>query len=201
VTPLRSRYVTVDLAILGELPAVVEAEDDVSVVLSLALRPPDGLDRAVARGPVRVECISPRGIQRITGTAAWSPASPEELRVTRDDVAIVQRRDTVRVEAVVAATVAEAGRAASAETTTLNLSGTGLLLRDPLELAVGTHVRVLLTMEDGGAPVAITGRVVREFGTSDKGIHIDAISREDQNRLTRFITERQRAALRIARGG
>lgn len=198
--PLRSRHVTVQIAIVGELPAVVETEDETAIVLTLAVQPPPGLDRAVERGDVRIECISARGIQHVTGTAAWSPSTPDRLRITRKAVDVIQRRDTVRVQAVMAATLSELGaKAKTAETTTLNLSSTGLLLRDPLELELGTRVRVLLTMEDGAPPLAIDGSVVRELG-DQKGIHIESISREDQGRLTRIITERQRAELRLARG-
>lgn len=201
MTPLRSRYVTVALGMIGELPAVVEAEDDTAIELSLSVQPPPGLRRALDR-PVRIECISPRGIQRVTGTASWDAARPDRLSVRRDGDDVIQRRETVRVQAVIAATLTVPGAApASAETTTLNLSGTGLLLRDPLELPVGAQVRIHLGLDDGGAPLAVTGRVVREAGRDEKGVCIEEISHADQARLSRFITERQRAELRIARGG
>ena len=35
---------------------------------------------------------------------------------------------------------------------------------------------------------------------SEKGVHTEEISREDANRLGRFINEKQRAELRMARG-
>jgi hypothetical protein len=201
MSPFRSRYVTVALAVIGELPAVVEAEDDTEIELSLSVQAPPGLDRALDR-PVRIECFSPRGIQHVTGIASWDAALPDRLRIRRLDDTVIQRRETVRVQAVIAATLSLADApAAGTETTTLNLSGTGLLLRDPLELPIGTHVRVHLGIDDGGAPLAVTGRVVREAGGDQKGICIEEISAADQIRLTRFITERQRAELRIARGG
>jgi hypothetical protein len=201
MTPLRSRYVTVTLAVIGELPAVVEADDESAVELTLSVQPPPGLARALDR-PVRIECVSPRGIQRVTGLATWDPARPDRLHVRRDGDDVIQRRESVRVQAVMAATLTSADAVSnSAETTTLNLSGTGVLLRDPLELPIGTRVRVHLGLDDGGAPLAVTGRVVREAGRDAKGICIEEISAADQNRLTRFITERQRAELRISRGG
>jgi hypothetical protein len=200
MSALRSRYVTVQLAVVGDLPAVVETEDETGVVLSLAVQAPPGLQRALDR-PVRIECISARGIQRITGTASFDAAQPDRLRVRRDDADVIQRRETVRVDAVIAAKLTVVDAATSADTTTLNLSGTGLLLRDPLELPVGTCVRVHLGLEDGGPPLAVTGCVVREARRDEKGIRIDEISRQDQSRLTRFIADRQRAELRVARGG
>jgi hypothetical protein len=198
MTPLRSRHVSVELAILGELPAVVESEDASSVVVSLVVAPPPGLDRAVERGPACVECVSARGIQRVTGTAAWRPSAPAELRVTREDDAVIQRRGTVRVDAVLPASITDMRTAKRVETTTLNVSATGLLFRDPVALPVGTPVRVVLDMESG-APVNALGRVVREAGQDEKGVHVDEIARDDQDRLMRYITDRQRAELRIAR--
>ena len=199
MTPLRSRHVSIELAILGELPAVVESEDETSVVVSLVVAPPPGLDRAVERGPVCVECVSGRGIQRVSGTADWRPSAPAVLRVTREDDAVIQRRGTVRVSAVLPASITDMRTAKRVETTTLNVSATGLLFRDPVALPIGTPVRVVLDMDGGGAVEAV-GRVVREAGQDEKGVHVDEIARGDQDRLMRYITERQRTELRIARG-
>jgi len=195
MTPLRSRYVTVRIAALDSLPAVVESETERTVVLSLAVRTPDGLARALDR-PVRIECSTPRGIQRVTGTAQWDPARPDELRVQRESDELIQRRDAVRVDAVVPGLlIAVDGDSARAATTTVNVSGTGLLLRDPLGLALGDRVRVQLEL-DAGPPVAVDGRVVREAG-ENKGLQFEAVSRIDQDRIARFIAERQRAELRM----
>ena len=70
---------TVLLAQIGGLPAVVEAEDDTDILLSLSVQAPAGLARVLDR-PVRIECVSARGIQRITGHATWSPDAPDQLR-------------------------------------------------------------------------------------------------------------------------
>ncbi len=205
---LRSQYVTVQLAQIGGLPAVVESEDEGQVLLSLATKVPAGLDRVLDR-PVRIECVSARGIQRVTGRAEWTPDQPEQLRVTKEDDALIQRRDAVRVQAVAPAVVtvlamppAGDGPQAPApsaplKTTSLNLSTTGVLVR--AELPMGTQVRVELDLEPAEPPVVLTGRIVREE-RDEKGVCIDDISRLDQNRLNRFITEKQRAELRMSRG-
>ena len=202
MSPFRSRYVTVQVAIVGELPAVVETEDDRDIVLSLATKAPPGLDRMLDR-PVRVECVTPRGIQRVTGTASWDAASPDFLTVRRDSDDLIQRRETVRVQAVVPVKLIATGgeHQGSAESSTLNLSATGVLVKDPIGLPLGTPVRVEMTVDDDGGPLIVSGRIVREAGRDEKGVQIDEISRIDQHRLTRLITERQRAELRIARGG
>jgi hypothetical protein len=205
---LRSQYVTVQLAQIGGLPAVVESEDDGQVLLSLATKVPPGIERVLDR-PVRIECISARGIQRVTGKAAWSPSEPEQLRITKEDDDLIQRRDAVRVQAVAPAVVTVLAMPPAGEgppltppsgplkTTSLNLSTTGVLVR--AELPMGTTVRVELELEPSEPPVVVTGRIVREE-RDEKGVHIDEISRLDQNRLSRFITEKQRAELRMSRG-
>jgi len=199
MNPLRSRYVTVRIAAHDSLPAVVESETDRTVVLSLAVRAPKGLERALAR-PVRVECSTPRGVQRVTGVAHWDPARPDELRVQRESEELIQRRESVRVDAVVPGLlIAVEGQSARAATTTVNVSGTGLLVRDPLGLAIGERVRLELELEAGARPVAVEGRVVRDAGADAKGLQFEAVSRGDQDRLARFIAERQRAELRIGR--
>jgi hypothetical protein len=209
MTPLRSRYVTVALAQIGELPAVVETEDDGQVVLSLAVQAPPGMNRVLDR-PVRIECVSSRGIQRVTGAAAWTADRPDQLCITKEEDDTIQRREAVRVQAVIPVVItvvsvppgedpAPAPPAEALKSTSLNVSTTGLLLRDPAGLPIGTQLRVELELEPGGPPVALTGHIVREV-KDEKGLLIDEISRPDQNRLSRYITERQRAELRTSRG-
>jgi hypothetical protein len=202
MSPFRSRYVTVQVAVVGELPAVVETEDEQGMLLALATKAPPGLSRMLDR-PVRVECTTPRGIQRVVGTATWDAASPDLLTVRRDSDDLIQRRDTVRVQAVVPARLSVTeGDKVSADTTTLNVSVTGVLIKDPLKLALGTPVRLELALDyDSPTPLVATGAIVRDGGHDEKGVHIKEISRPDQSRLTRFVTDRQRAELRIARGG
>jgi PilZ domain len=202
---LRSQYVTVLLAQIGGLPAVVEAENDDEIVLSLSVRVPPGIDRVLDR-PVRVECISARGIQRVTGRAEWSPDNPDQLCITRESDDTIQRREAVRVQAVAPAVVtvlalplgADGTPPAPLKTTSLNVSTTGVLVR-AAELVSGTRVRVELEIEPGEPPLVVAGLVVREE-RDERGICIDDISRPDQDRLSRYVTEKQRAELRMARG-
>jgi hypothetical protein len=204
VSRLRSQYVTVLLAQIGGLPAVVEAEDDAQILLSLAVQAPAGLERVLDR-PVRIECVSTRGIQRVTGHADWSPEHPDQLRITREVDDTIQRREAVRVQAVAPAVItvvalppgAEGSPPAPIRTTSLNVSTTGVLVRAP-ELALGSRVRVELELETGEPPIVLAGMVVREVG-DERGICADDISRLDQNRLSRYVTDKQRAELRMAR--
>ena len=210
---LRSRYVTVRLPPHGELPAIVEAEDDAEVVLSLAVQAPPGIDRLVGRD-VRVESVSPRGIQHVTGPVAWSPDQPEFLRVAKLSDDVIQRREAVRVQAVVPAVVTVLAVPALAvadadapvtpppalpvRTTSLNVSSTGLLVVDDGALPLGARVRIELALAAGEPAVVVVGTVVREQG-HEKGVHTEEISPDDQHRLGRFINEKQRAELRMTR--
>ena len=201
---LRSQYVTVLLAQIGGLPAVVESEDDDQILLSLSVQVPAGIDRVLDR-PVRVECISARGIQRITGRAVRPPDQPEQLCVIRETAEEIQRREAVRVQAVAPAVVTVLALPPGTDgtppgplaTTSLNLSSTGLLVRAG-DLPPGTRVRVELEIDSDEPPLVVAGVVVREI-RDERGICIEEISRPDQNRLSRYITEKQRAELRMAR--
>ena len=93
--------------------------------------------------PAMVELTTARGVRQMHGLVDPDAGHPEVLHVRRtgqEDV--IQRRDWVRVEAVVPIKVliTEANGKAF-ETTTVNLSGGGLLLRDPVGLAVGSCSR------------------------------------------------------------
>ena len=74
-----------------------------------------------------------------------------------------------------------------------------MLFRDPAALPLGTQVRVEIDLEHGADPVVLTGEIVRAVN-DEKGVRIDEMSRADQQRLSRYITEKQRAELRMGRG-
>ena len=61
-------------------------------------------------------------------------------------------------------------------------------------------MRVELKLPDG-PPLRALGRVVRDGAEADqKGIRLDGLARADEDRLMRFIREREVQALRAARG-
>jgi c-di-GMP-binding flagellar brake protein YcgR len=148
-----------------------------------------------------VEATTARGIQRFTGTLQLTPNRPEMLRViVQGEAERIQRREWARVEAIVPINVKVLDDAASGgKTTTLNVSGGGVLITDPWHLALGLDVRVEIEPAPGEEPIRGLGRVVRDAGPEQKGIRIDDMSREDEDRLIKFIRERERAALRTGR--
>jgi hypothetical protein len=67
-------------------------------------------------------------------------------------------------------------------------------------MPLGLDVRIELQAEPGAEPIRALGRVVRVAGQDEKGVRIDSISREDEERLVRLVRERELAALRMSRG-
>jgi hypothetical protein len=79
------------------------------------------------------------------------------------------------------------------------VSGSGVLIKDKWRLPLGIDVRIEVHLEPGGEPLRALGRVVRYSSDEEKGIRIEDMSRNDEDRLIKFIRERERAELRMAR--
>jgi c-di-GMP-binding flagellar brake protein YcgR len=182
---------------LGALPATVEATGGEEVVASLAVPEP-----RVARlhgADVIVEWTTARGIGRLLGQLELVPARADLVRVAvHGNVERIQRREWARVEAAVPVRVHTIEEDVGGETVTLNVSGGGVLLKDHWQLPLGADVQLELLIDP--APVRALGRVVREAARDEKGVRIDSIARADEERLLRFVRERERAEMRAARG-
>lgn len=189
--------VVIQLPGAGRLPARVDTDDGKTLVVVLVLQP----EERPAPIPERrgsLEWTTRRGLHRLSGTVHSDAHRPEVLRVVRDgDERVVQRRDAVRVEVVVDLEVQVAGSEERAETNTLDVSSGGFLMRDPLDLELETVIDVELRVE----PTPIRGRavVVRERRRGEKGVRFEEMHPDDRHRLVRFIAERQRLELKVAR--
>jgi c-di-GMP-binding flagellar brake protein YcgR len=86
------------------------------------------------------------------------------------------------------------------ETSTLNLSGGGVLVRDLWRLPLGIDVQIELVVDPEAPPIRALARVVRDGGPERKGLRFEDLSPQDSERLMRFVREKERAALRISRG-
>jgi hypothetical protein len=116
------------------------------------------------------------------------------------DVERIQRREFVRIPAILDVSVNGVDEPLGGETTTRDVSGSGIQIADPWNLPLGLDVRVELHLP-GGDPVRSLGRVVRAGAEADqKGIRLDGLARADEDRLMRYIREREVQALRAARG-
>lgn len=179
------------------LPALVDDDDDEVLTLVLSVAPEAKL---VRDRRVTVEAASQRGVVRVFGTVRGDAARPELLRLRRDEAEVVQRRDNVRVEAALPVAVVRVGKLkVRRETETVNVSVSGLLLRDPLGLPLGLPLEVELALDPASPPLLLEGTAVRAGGGELKGIHFGELSPADEDRLLRFVTDRQRLALQMAR--
>jgi c-di-GMP-binding flagellar brake protein YcgR len=201
-TPLlaNGEQVSVVLPHVGGLPATVESTRGQAVTLVLAVA--DDRVKRLNGAHVAIEKTSGRGIQRFNGTLAVAGKAGELLTVTLEGEAErVQRRAFVRMPAILPIKVISLEKGVKAgDTTTINVSGSGVLIKDKWRLPMGIDVRIELQLEPGGEPLRALGRVVRYSSEEEKGIRIEDMARTDEDRLIKFIRERERAELRVARG-
>jgi hypothetical protein len=190
-------HVQLSLPHVGLLPATVSAIEAGAIVLVLAVKDPRV--KRLAGQEVAVEYKTGRGIQRFGGILQID--SGETLRVVmQGEAERIQRREWARVDAHLPIQVKGIDEPVGGETQTLNVSGGGVLFKDKWNMPLGIDVRIELLPEPGAQPIRALGRVVRVAGPEEKGIRIDSISREDEERLVRLVRERELAALRMARG-
>jgi hypothetical protein len=180
------------------LPARVDTDDGTVLTVVLVLRP----EQRAFPVPVRrcsVEWTTRNGLHRVSGTVSSVDPRPEVLHVVRDDGSeqVEQRREAVRVEVVVEAAFTVVGAEDRAETNTLDVSSAGLCIRDPLDLDVNVVIDVELRIAP--APVRARAVVVRARRPGEKGVRIEEIGPDDHHRLARFVVERQRLELKVAR--
>jgi hypothetical protein len=200
VTLPAGQKVTVRLQYVGALPATVEASNP--GMLTVALAVPDTRINRLDGSDVSVESTSARGIQRFGGRLVLRGRNDVFDIEVGSDCERIQRREWARVGTVVPIRVepidepdVEAG-----ETSTLNLSGGGVLIRDPWRLPMGVDCRVEIMIDATQPPIRALARVVRDAGPEQKGLRFDDIEPQDSERLMRYVRERERAELRMARG-
>ena len=194
--------VSVRLQYVGALPATVEATTATSLTVALAV--PDARINRLDGTDVAVESTSSRGIQRFSGRLVLRGRSDVFDIEVGGDMERIQRREWARVGTCIPIRIElvdepdlEIG---TGQTQTLNLSGGGVLINDPWRLPLGVDTRVELTIEPSQPPVRALARVVRDAGPERKGLRFDDIESQDSERLMRYVRERERAELRMARG-
>lgn len=204
--------VSVRLQYVGALPATVEATTATSLTVALAV--PDARINRLDGTDVAVESTSSRGIQRFNGRLVLRGRSDVFDIEVGSDMERIQRREWARVGVVVpirvqlldtptappAGTGEPGTEIGNGETQTLNISGGGVLINDPWRLPLGVDARVEITIEATQPPVRALARVVRDAGPERKGLRFDDIEPQDSERLMRYVRERERAELRMARG-
>jgi c-di-GMP-binding flagellar brake protein YcgR len=182
------------------LSARVEDVTEDSFTLGL-FRAPTWPDGGVEGAAAHIEFTSPRGVHQLEG--AVGAVAGDLVRVRVAEKRVVQRRDDVRVEAMVPVTLrlGDDDGATKLRTYTLDVSGGGFLIAGPDSLAIGERVQVALKLPDDPEPLDVLVTVVRETEAGLRGVAIDAISPHDERRLVRFVFDRQRVARRMIKEG
>jgi hypothetical protein len=188
------QHVTVNLAHLDAVPGTVESAEAGTVKVALTVRD-DRISRLISR-EIFIELMSGTGIYRHTGVLKSDQGGLLTLAMT-GEVERIQRREFVRVDANLKVVVTGVDEDLGGETTTLDLSGRGVRVLDPWQLPLGLDVRLEILLPDG--PVHALGRVVREAGDGERGISFSDLPRTDEDRVIRFIRERELQALRAKR--
>jgi hypothetical protein len=182
---------------VGMLPATVEKADGAAVTVALAVK--DSRVERLVGHEMAVEITSGRGIHRYTGTLAAQRSGVLTITLS-GDIERIQRREFVRVAAHLDVTIEGVDEPVGGSTTTLDLSCRGMRITDSFNLSLGIDVRIVLQLPDP-PPLTALGRVVRVGSDEDqKGVRFDSVSRADEDRLMRYIRDREVKALRASRG-
>src|SRR4051794_28518757 len=140
------QHVVVRNVHIGMLPATIEKADAATVTVALAVKD-ERMDRLVGH-EIAVELTSGRGIHRYTGTLSGQRAGLLTIALS-GDIERIQRREFVRVAAHIDVTVHGVDEEVGGETTTLDLSGSGMRIADKFNLPLGIDVRIVLQLPDG----------------------------------------------------
>lgn len=138
-----------------------------------------------------LEQTGPSGVIRIAGDG--STQDGELLRLANlHALDVLQRREYVRVRATCPVVIRIAGASTPIESSSVDLSGGGMLVGGLDHLRVGEHVDFRLTTAPDAPPITGSGTVVRMEADGRRAIAFDSISEGNQRRLVRYLFECQR---------
>ena len=150
-----------------------------------------------------LESTGARGVVRTAGAAELVQGNLLRF-VPEESLELVQRREFVRVTAAKRVILEDEAGEVLGTGLTSDISGGGMLVQLPrsADITVGTVVffSLFLGMTDYDEQVNGTARILRKTDDNRAALAFDHISNRDQERLIRFVFERQRAALRVTRG-
>jgi c-di-GMP-binding flagellar brake protein YcgR len=146
---------------------------------------------------VSIQYTNRRGVCRIDGVGHQAKV-PGLLRVDhKGKVQLIQRREFVRVDAMIRVTYEPIGPGGwLAETTTINVSGGGFMLSGREGLRIGEVMSFTLELGGGEDDMTVLGRVVRET-SSGLGVEIENIDERERERLVRWVFARERTNRQI----
>jgi hypothetical protein len=155
----------------------------------------------LANGSVAIQYVTRRGVCRIDGVAHRTKEAGA-IRVDHTgQVELIQRREFVRIDAMVPVTYLPMGVGGwTAETTTINVSGGGFMIsgREGLRMDETCSFTLHLDGEREAGELVCDGQVVRET-PGGLGISITLIDEEERERLIRWVFARERLSRQIVR--
>ena len=144
--------------------------------------------------PLVLEYVSARGLVLHHGVAV-----PQERDLVRFELTaepeVTQRREFVRVPTLQAVVLDGDGVTSKIRTQAIDLSGGGMLLGAAGALELGAIVHFTLDLGPDSGTIEGRARVVRTDQEGRRGLEFEEISRDAQQRLIRFVFQRQREAL------
>jgi hypothetical protein len=187
---------TLTTALGEQLPVRVAGCDGDLVLLAPMLGHGEPLEHD---SPARVllEAASLHGIVRVRGEAAVRDGELVHFHVF-GVIEVLQRRRFFRVRTPRRVEVSRGARVLDA--LSVDISGGGILMtiRDTLEPGDLVHFRLYLGTDD--EPIEGSARVVRTAADGNRAIEFDEMPRQEEERLIRFLFDRQRAERAVTRG-
>jgi hypothetical protein len=156
----------------------------------------------LANGSVAIQYVTRRGVCRIDGVAHRTKQAGS-IRVDHTgEVELIQRREFVRIDAMIPCTYQPIGANGwTTETTTINVSGGGFMISGREGLRDGETCTFTLQLdgEREAGPLECDGEVVRETA-GGLGIRITVIEEDERERLIRWVFARERLSRQIVKG-
>ncbi len=188
------------------------APDGFSVPVSITQRPDDILLVILAGatefidGPLSylmLESTGARGVVRTPGAAEL--LEPNLLRFVFDQTPeLVQRRDFVRVTVAKRVVLESEDGDVVVNALSVDLSGGGMLVQLPraaeLPAEMEFYFTIYLGLTEYDDQVGGTVKVVRKLPGDRVALGFHELDRREQERLIRYVFERQRIALAVTRG-
>ena len=145
-----------------------------------------------------MECACAHGIVRLRGEATLEDDDLVRFRVC-ELLEVLQRRRFFRVRTPQRVEVASSAGVRDAYS--VDISAGGMLLTGPDTLALGEELLFRLFLgADQATPVEGQARVVRASADGRRAIAFEQIPRHEEERLIRFLFDRQRAERAFTRG-
>jgi hypothetical protein len=156
----------------------------------------------LANGSVAIQYVTRRGVCRIDGVAHRTKDAGAIRVAHTGGVELIQRREFVRIDAMVPVSYLPLGKGGwTAETTTINISGGGFMIsgREGLRMDEVCEFTLELDGEREAGPLVCDGQVVRETA-GGLGIRIVTIDEDERERLIRWVFARERLSRQIVKG-